>query len=116
VRGQRYRGSTQETKADRASKVAGLKLAQVVEGTDPLPKKSNTLAEFSERFLTWITDARLESQTKRYLPPWLADAQDYGCHKYECGQDYKRPPRKPQIPRLTSEHKLRITSPQANAS
>jgi hypothetical protein len=43
-----------------------LKLAQVVEGTDPLPKKPRTLAEFSERFLTWVTDARLESQTKRY--------------------------------------------------
>lgn len=66
MRGRRYRGSTQETKADRASKVAGLKLAYVMEGTDPLPKKPSTLAEFSERFLTWITDARLESQTKRY--------------------------------------------------
>jgi len=66
VRGRRYRGSTQETKADRASKVAGLKLAQVVEETDPLPKKPSTFAEFAERFLTWITDARLESQTKRY--------------------------------------------------
>ena len=66
VRGRRYRGSTQETKDDRASKVAGLKLAQVVEGTDPLPKKPSTLAQFSERFLTWIADARLESQTKMY--------------------------------------------------
>src|SRR5262245_48553754 len=55
-----------ERLANRASKVAGLKLAQVVEGTDPLPKKPSTLAESSERFLTWITDARLESQTKRY--------------------------------------------------
>ena len=52
VRSRRYKGSTQETKADRASKVAGLRLAQVVEGTDPLPKKPSTLAEFSERFLT----------------------------------------------------------------
>src|SRR5215469_233606 len=66
VRGRRYRGSTQETKAERASKVAGLRLAQVMEWTDPLPKKPSTLAEFSERFLNWITDARLESQTKRY--------------------------------------------------
>src|SRR5215469_4516463 len=61
VRGRRYRGSTQETKADKASQVAGLKLAQVVVGTDPLPKKPSTLAESSERFLTWITDGRLES-------------------------------------------------------
>ena len=66
VRGRRYRESTQETKADRASKIAGLKLAQVVEGTDPLPKKPGTFAEFAEQFLTWIIDARLESQTKRY--------------------------------------------------
>jgi hypothetical protein len=66
VRGQRFRGSTQETKADRASKVAGLKLAQILEGKDPLPKKPSTFAEFSDRFLTWITDGRLESQTKRY--------------------------------------------------
>jgi hypothetical protein len=66
VRGRRYRGSTQETRADRASKIAGLKLAQVIEWTDPLPKKSGTMGEFSERFLNWITDARLESQTKRY--------------------------------------------------
>jgi integrase len=66
VRGRRYRGSTQETKADRASKVAGLKLAQVVEGKGQLPKKPSTLVEFSERFLAWVTDARLESQTKRY--------------------------------------------------
>jgi len=65
VRGRRYRGSTQETKAERASKVAGLRLAQVMEWTDPLPKKPSTLAEFSERFLNWITDARLESQTKK---------------------------------------------------
>jgi integrase len=66
VRGHRYRGSTQETKAVRAWKVAGLKLAQVVEGTDPLPNKASTLGEFSERFLVWLTDARLESKTKTY--------------------------------------------------
>lgn len=66
VRGRRYRASTQETRAGRASKVAGLRLAQTIEWTDPLPKKPGTLAEFSERFLNWITDARLEPQTKRY--------------------------------------------------
>jgi hypothetical protein len=116
VRRLRYRGSTRETKADRASKVAGLKLAQVVEGTDPLPKKPGTLAEFSELFLIWITDARLESQTKRYYGKRLADAQGYSCREYESGRDYERPRRKPQIPRLASEHKLRITNAKANAS
>jgi site-specific recombinase XerD len=38
VRGQRYRGSTQETKAARAATVASMKLAQVVDRTDPLPR------------------------------------------------------------------------------
>ena len=37
VRGRRYRGSTQETKSARAAKAASLKLASVIEGTDPLP-------------------------------------------------------------------------------
>jgi len=40
IRGRRYRGSTQETKAPRATKAASLKLADVIEGTDPLPTKS----------------------------------------------------------------------------
>ena len=44
VRGQRYRGSTNETKAARAAKVAGLKLAHVVENTDPLPANGSCVA------------------------------------------------------------------------
>jgi integrase len=66
VRGQRYRGSTQETKAARAAKLAGLKLAQAVEGTDPLPRKAPVLVEFSRRFLDWVDDVRLEDKTKTY--------------------------------------------------
>jgi integrase len=66
IRGQRYRGSTQETKAVRASKVAGLRLAQVVEGNDPLPNKPTRLDELSTRFRAWIADARLEPKTKTY--------------------------------------------------
>ncbi len=66
VRGQRYRGSTQETKAVRASKVAGLKLAQVIEGKDPLPNRPTTMDEFARRFLAWVDDARLETKTKIY--------------------------------------------------
>ena len=54
VRGHRYRGSTNETKAARAGKVAGLRLARVVENTDPLPKKAPVLLEFSRRFLEWL--------------------------------------------------------------
>ena len=66
VRGQRYRGSTNETKAARAAKVAGLKLAHVVENTDPLPKKAPVLLEFSRRFLEWLDKVRLEDKTKTY--------------------------------------------------
>jgi len=64
VRGQRYRGSTQETKATRATKAASLKLAAVMEGTDPLPTKPFVLGEFSQRFLAWVHDARLEEKTR----------------------------------------------------
>jgi hypothetical protein len=39
VRGRRYRGSTQETRSVRALNAASLKLASVIENTDPLPRK-----------------------------------------------------------------------------
>jgi hypothetical protein len=35
VRGRRYRASTEETKSVRALKIASLKLASVIENTDP---------------------------------------------------------------------------------
>ena len=66
VRGRRYRGSTQETRGVRASKVASLKLAQVLEGTDPLPNKPTTLEGLSKRFFAWVADARLKDKTKTY--------------------------------------------------
>ncbi len=39
VRGKRYRGSTKETNSKRAGKIAALKLAKALEGTDPLVRK-----------------------------------------------------------------------------
>jgi len=66
IRGRRYRGSTQETKAPRATKAASLKLADVIEGTDPLPTKSFVLGEFAQRFFTWVDDARVEEKTRKY--------------------------------------------------
>jgi len=66
VRGRRYRGSTQETKSARAAKVASLKLASVIEGTDSLPIKPSVLSEFAERFDTWVEDGRLEEKTKKF--------------------------------------------------
>jgi hypothetical protein len=66
VRGQRYRGSTGESKAVRATKVASIKLAQALEHGDLFPTKSTVLAEFSERFLGWLQEARLEQKTKAF--------------------------------------------------
>ena len=40
VRGRRYRASTQESKSVRALQVASLKLASVMERTDPLPDQT----------------------------------------------------------------------------
>ena len=66
VRGQRYRGSTEEAKETRASKIAGLKLAEALEGSNPLDRKAPLLREFSKTFLKWVEVAKLEEKTKVY--------------------------------------------------
>jgi len=66
VRGERYRASTKEATEARAAKIAGLKLAQVIEGTDPLPRKAPVLRAFSQEFLKSVNEARLEEKTKIY--------------------------------------------------
>jgi len=66
VRGHRYRASTQETKSVRALQIASLKLASVMQRTDPLPTKAVALQEFSNRFLDWVNDSRLEEKTRKF--------------------------------------------------
>jgi hypothetical protein len=66
VRGQRHPGSTKETNETRAAKIASLKLAAALEGSDPLPKKAPLLREFSQRFLDWVNGAQLEDKTRSY--------------------------------------------------
>ncbi len=66
VAGKRYRGSTKETNRVRAGSIASIKLAKVIDGKDPLPRKSPRLSEFSDRFLRWLREAKLEDQTKKY--------------------------------------------------
>ena len=66
VRGRRYRGSTQETKSGRALQVASLKLASVMESTDPLPTKPAALREFADRFLDWANNSRLEEKIRKF--------------------------------------------------
>ena len=66
LRGRRYRVSTQETKSVRALQIASLKLAAVMERTDPLPTKSAVLQEFADRFLEWVNGGRLEDKNRKF--------------------------------------------------
>ena len=66
VAGKRYRGSTKETNPKRAGAIAALKLARILEGNAPLPKKAPVLVAFAERFLKWVENAELEPKSKRY--------------------------------------------------
>ena len=66
VRGERYRGSTKETNETRADKIAALKLAAAINGSDPLDKKAPTLRVFSKVFLEWVENGRLEADSRRY--------------------------------------------------
>jgi integrase len=66
VGGRRYRGSTKESNKARAGAIAALKLANAIEGRDPLPRKAPGLLEFSGRFLEWVKNVKLEHKTKLY--------------------------------------------------
>ena len=71
VRGRRHRGSTLETKSVKAVKIASLKLASIIENTDPLPSRPTALGDFAERFLAWVHTARLEEMTRKsYRNGW----------------------------------------------
>src|SRR5262249_21160309 len=47
-------------------KSASLKLASVMESTDPLPTKPAVFREFADRFLEWVNDSRLEDKTRKF--------------------------------------------------
>lgn len=66
VAGRRYRGSTKEINEKRAGAIAAIKMSQVIDGKDPLPRRAPQLAKFSERFLKWVEGAKLEPKTKTY--------------------------------------------------
>lgn len=46
--------------------MASLKLASVMENTDPLPSKPPVLGVFAERFLDWVSNSRLEGKTRKF--------------------------------------------------
>src|SRR5690242_9001247 len=54
------------TKAVRATKVASIKLAQAVEHGDLFSTSAAALSQFSERFLAWLEEARVEEKTRKY--------------------------------------------------
>ena len=66
VAGRRYRGSTKETNSNRAAAIEAIKLAQVLEGKAPLHQKAPVLVTFSERFLRWVENTKLEPKSKNY--------------------------------------------------
>lgn len=66
IRGQRFRGSTKESKRTRAATRAALILSQALQGNDPLPRKAPVLLDFSARFLEWVQSASLEQKTQTY--------------------------------------------------
>jgi hypothetical protein len=115
VRGRRYRASTQETKSVRALKAASLKLASVMENTDPLPSKPTALGEFAERFLAWADTARLEEMTMKVLQEWLAAAEGDTYCEGASESDHKRLRRAIEIPRLGRECQLRFADTATDA-
>ncbi len=105
VRGQRYRGSTGETKAVKATKVASMKLAHAIERGDLFPSKSTVLVEFSERFLNWLKEARLEPKTKKFYRN--------GCRLLKTTAVFST-----RLTEITTEHaeRLRFPGSAANAN
>jgi len=43
-----------------------MKLVQALEQGDLFPAKPTLLAEFSQRFQSWLGEARLEEKTRKY--------------------------------------------------
>ncbi len=66
VRSERFRGSTKERNEARAQKIAALKLADAIKGSDPLDREPPTLREYSKDFLEWVNAGRLEDDSRRY--------------------------------------------------
>ena len=103
MRGQRYRGSTSETKAVKATKVASMKLARALERGDLFFTKPTLLANFSERFLSWLDEARLEAKTKKFYRN--------GCRLLKATSIFSM-----RLPDITTEDSERLTFPGSAAN
>jgi site-specific recombinase XerD len=67
VRGKRFRGSTKETTKTAASQKVAQRLLSVAEGRTAINRKAPLLAGFSQRFFTYVDNAKLADKSKRYL-------------------------------------------------
>lgn len=67
VRGERFRGSTGETRRAAAAEAAARLLSSIAEGKRQTTRKPQTLNEFSPRFLLFVENAKLEPKSKEYL-------------------------------------------------
>jgi integrase len=67
VRGKRYRGSTGETKRSAAAEKTAKLLAEIADGRQQVGRKPQTLANFSDRFLAFIANAKLAEKSRQYL-------------------------------------------------
>ena len=105
VRDQRYRGSTGETKAVYATKVASMKLARALEHGDLFPTKPIVLSDLSERFLAWLEEARLEDKTRKFYKN--------GCRLLKVTSIFSM-----RLPDITTEdtERLRFPGSAANAN
>jgi hypothetical protein len=99
--------STDETKAARASKVAGLKLARVVENTDQLPKKAPVLPKVYQR--SGLAKGRHSGrQNQNPLPRWLAASADDVNFRDVTGSDHEARCRNVKFTGASSEWQLSV--------
>ena len=89
VRGQRYRGSTNETKAARAATAASLRLAQAVENTEPASEEGSCVAGVFPALPGMAGHRQTGSQDKNLLPRWLAapEGNDHRRHAIGSGHE-----------------------------
>jgi hypothetical protein len=116
VRGRRYRASTQETKSVRALQIASLKLAAVMQRTDPLPTKPAVLQEFADRFLEWVNGGRLEDKTRKFYRNGWRLLASTSVVDVEARPDYRRWRRAINVSWLGGKCQLRFANIATNAT
>ncbi len=66
IDGRRYRGTTKETIPSRARQIEAKLMVEAKQRKLTVQRRTQTLAEFSKRFLEWVKTTRLEPKTMKY--------------------------------------------------